>query len=82
MNEVFVQRGNVNFGGTARLGVVYNTGRWFGGLFGVAHYFRYRRSDHRFLNFFGNANVCVGFYFQKKKDRKNTDESSSVIEVP
>ena len=67
MNEVFIQRGNINFGGTARLGVIYNNGRWFAGVFGVAHYFRYRRSDVRFFNTFGNANVCVGVYFQKKK---------------
>ncbi|MBQ7444172.1 MAG: DUF4421 domain-containing protein [Bacteroidaceae bacterium] len=67
LNDVFVRRGNFNFGGTARLGVIYNNGRWFTGLFGVAHHFRYRRNDIRFLNTFGTVNFCVGFYFQKKK---------------
>ena len=62
-----MRRGNFNFGGTARLGVIYNNGRWFTGLFGVAHHFRYRRNDIRFLNTFGTVNFCVGFYFQKKK---------------
>ena len=73
LNEVLVRRGNFNFGGTGRLGVIYNNGRWFTGLFGVVHHFRYRRNDLRFLNTFGTVNLCVGFYFQKKKEKKEGD---------
>lgn len=80
MNEAFIQRGNFNFGATARLGVIYNNGRWFAGVFGVSHYYRYRRSDMRIFDIFGNANVCFGVFFQKKK--KKNDSAASVSEQP
>lgn len=65
--EVFRRRGNINFDVTGRLGLIYNTGRWFAGAFGVIHNFNYHGGDLRFTNTFGTANVCVGFYFQKKR---------------
>lgn len=78
MNEVLVKRGNVNVGGTARLGLIYNNGRWFAGLFGVVHHYRYRRNDLRFLNTFGTVNLCVGFYFQKKKSAQKGSDANVV----
>lgn len=67
LDEIFRRKGNVNFDVTGRLGIIYNTGRWFAGAFGVIHNYNYRRGGLTFTNTFGNANVCVGFYFQKKK---------------
>lgn len=67
LDEIFRRRGNVNLDITGRLGVIYNTGNWFVGAFGVIHNFNYHGSGLRFSNSFGNANICVGFYFQKKR---------------
>ena len=69
LKDVFRKRGSLNYGGTVRLGVIYNTGRWFVGAFGLVHSFNYSRNSLRFNNTFGNANVCAGFYFQKKKKK-------------
>ena len=74
LDEIFRRKGNVNFDVTGRLGVIYNSGRWFMGAFGVIHNYNYRRAGLRFSNTFGNANVCVGFYFQKKKTGKRKVE--------
>ena len=67
MDEIFRRRGNINIDITGRMGVIYNTGLWFAGAFGVIHNFNYRGGGLRFSNTFGNANICVGFYFQKKR---------------
>ena len=68
LDEVFRRRGNVNYDVTGRLGIIYNTGVWFAGAFGVIHNFNYHGGDLRFSNTFGTVNVCVGFYFQKKRN--------------
>ena len=69
LDEIFRRKGNVNFDITGRLGLIYNSGRWFIGAFGVIHNYNYHRAGLRFSNTFGNANLCVGFYFQKKKKK-------------
>ena len=69
LKDVFRKRGSLNYGGTVRLGVIYNTGRWFVGAFGLVHSFNYSRNSLRFNNTFGNAKVCAGFYFQTKKKK-------------
>jgi len=68
IDDIFRKRGNLNFNVTGRLGLIYNTGRWFTGLFGIVHNYNYRRDDIRFTNVFGTVNVCGGFYFQKRKN--------------
>lgn len=67
LDEIFRRRGNVNFDVTGRLGIIYNTGVWFAGAFGVIHNYNYVGGGMHFSNTFGNANVCVGFYFQRKR---------------
>ncbi len=67
MDEIFRKRGNVHVGGTARMGIIYNNGRWFAGAFGILHNYNYSRSDLHFSNTFGTLNLCVGLYFQRKK---------------
>ncbi|MBR0274029.1 MAG: DUF4421 domain-containing protein [Bacteroidaceae bacterium] len=67
IDEYFRKRGNLNFDVTGRAGVIYNTGRWFTGLFGIVHNYNYRRDDMVFTNIFGTINLCGGFYFQKRK---------------
>jgi len=74
MDEIFRRRGNVNFDITGRLGLIYNTGRWFVGAFGVVHNYNYHRGDLHFSNTFGNANLCVGFYFQRKRKTSSPDK--------
>lgn len=74
LDEIFRRDGNVNFDITSRLGLIYNTGRWFVGAFGVIHNYNYHRVGLRFSNTFGNGNVCVGFYFQKKKGESKNDK--------
>ncbi len=73
LDEIFRRRGNVNFDITGRLGLIYNTGRWFVGAFGVVHNYNYHRGDLQFSNTFGNANLCVGFYFQRKRTPASPD---------
>ena len=82
LDELFRRRGNVNVDFTGRLGLIYNTGRWFAGAFGVFHSYNYRRGDVRFTNTFGNANVCVGFYFYPRKqvEEEKTAPRHSVVE--
>lgn len=75
LNDIFSRRGNIGIDLTGRLGIIYNNGRWFVSLFGVVHNFNYHRSPLRFHNTFGNANLCGGFYFQKKKKKENTKKA-------
>lgn len=75
LDDIFRRKGNVNVDVTGRLGLIYNTGVWFAGAFGVIHNYNYHGGGLRFSNTFGSANVCVGFYFQKKK--KAPEETSS-----
>ena len=70
MDEILSRRGNVNIDVTGRLGVIYNNGKWFMGAFGVIHNYNYRRGSIRFSNTFGTANLCVGFFFQRKRSIK------------
>ncbi|MBO4905579.1 MAG: DUF4421 domain-containing protein [Bacteroidaceae bacterium] len=65
--KFFRQRGDINIGGTARAGLIFNNGRWFAGAFAVLHDYNYKRSDIHFSNFFGTINACVGVYFQRKR---------------
>ncbi len=67
LDEIFRRRGNINFDITGRMGLIYNTGRWFAGAFAVIHNYNYVGGGLQFSNTFGTANVCVGFYFQKKR---------------
>lgn len=67
ISDVFLLRGNVNFDFTARVGFVYNNGRWFIGAFSVVHNYNYERDDIRYTNIFGTANLYGGFYIQRKK---------------
>ena len=66
LDEIFRRRGNINFDVTGRLGIIYNTGRWFTGAFGVIHNYNYVGGGLQFTNTFGTANICVGFYFHRK----------------
>ena len=66
IDEIFRKRGNINLDITGRAGLIYNTGRWFVGLFGIVHNYNYRRDEILFTNVFGNINLCGGFYFQKR----------------
>ena len=66
LDEIFRRRGNINFDVTGRLGIIYNSGRWFAGAFGVIHNYNYVGGGLQFTNTFGNANICVGFYFHRK----------------
>ena len=52
---------------TGRLGVIYNNGRWFTGLFSVVQNYNSNYHDLSFHNTFGTVNLCGGFYFQRKK---------------
>ncbi len=67
LDEIFRRRGNINFDITGRIGIIYNTGRWFAGAFAVIHNYNYVGGGLQFSNTFGTANVCVGFYFQHKR---------------
>lgn len=67
IDEIFRKRGNLNLDVTGRMGIIYNTGRWFVGLFGIVHNYNYRRDEILFTDVFGNVNLCSGFYFQKRK---------------
>ncbi len=70
MRKSYINEGTINVGGTGRIGVIYNTGRWFAGLFGIGHMYRYNHKGFRFINTFGTINLCGGFYFQRKKENK------------
>ena len=74
LDEIFRKRGSINFDITGRLGIIYNTGRWFTGAFGVLHNYNYHRGDLQFSNTFGTANICVGFYFQRKRKAASPDK--------
>ncbi len=68
VEENLWRRGNFNIDITGRTGIIYNTGRWFTGFFVVMHDYNYRRDDIVYINVFGTANICGGFYFQRRKN--------------
>ena len=61
---------NITLDFTARIGLVYNTSKWFAGLSAIMHNYNYRTEYFRTNNFFGTLNVYGGFYFDFKKKRK------------
>ena len=61
---------NITLDFTARIGLVYNTSKWFAGLSAIMHNYNYRSEYFRTNNFFGTLNVYGGFYFDFKKKRK------------
>jgi len=74
LNDIFRKRGDLNINGTGRVGLIYNNGRWFTGLFAVLQTFNYRSSGLYFNNTFGTVNLCGGFYFMKNKPKKKKTE--------
>lgn len=64
---------NINFDGIARLGLVYNNKKWYGGASAVFHGYTYRKPRFSANNAFGNLNIYVGFNFGERsayKDKK------------
>ena len=55
---------------TARIGLVYNTSKWFAGFSGIMHNYNYGTKYFRTYNFYGTLNFYGGFYFDIKKKRK------------
>lgn len=58
---------NISLDFTARLGIVYNTSKWFTGLSAIVHNYNYETKHFRTNNFYGTLNIYGGFYFDIKK---------------
>lgn len=57
----------LNFDVITRLGVVYNTNRWFVGASAISHIFDYKKSQISMSNVVNYVNVYVGVNFHKRK---------------
>lgn len=83
VGDVFVDErkgfsfGNFNVDGIARLGLVYNNGKWYAGSSAVFHTYNYRKSRFSANNTFGSLNFYVGLNFGlKKKYKKQNNEDN------
>jgi hypothetical protein len=65
-----ISLGNITFDVTARLGLVYNTSKWFTGLSAIMHNYNYKTKYFRTNNFYGTLNIYGGFYFDIKKKKR------------
>lgn len=54
---------NFNFDGVARLGVIYNTMRWYAGASSIFHMYNYHRKPFSISNSFGYVNFYIGYNF-------------------
>lgn len=57
---------NFNIDGISRVGLVWNTMRWYAGASAVFHTYNYRRKRFRANSTFGNINIYVGFNFCRR----------------
>ena len=53
--------------GITRMGLVYNTSRWYAGASAIFHAYNYHEKTFSTNNIFGNVNVYVGFNFGRRK---------------
>lgn len=79
LDDIFRQRSSVGIDFTTRCGIIYNSGRWFTGLTAIAYNYNYYRHQIRFNNTFGNLNLFVGFYFQKRKPKGSLQTTTTTI---
>ena len=61
---------NVSLDFTVRLGLVYNTSKWFTGFSAIMHNYNYKTKYFRTNNFYGTLNIYGGFYFNFNKKKK------------
>lgn len=66
-NKLFRYR-NINFDFISRSALVWNSGRFYAGISGVAHTYSYRKSYYSVLNALFNVNAYAGINFWKKKE--------------
>ncbi len=59
---------NFNLNTTLRIGLVWNTTKYFGGLSFILHNYNYRHSKLNINNAFGTLNFYAGLNFQKRKE--------------
>ena len=65
-----ISLGNITFDVTARLGLVYNTSKWFTGLSAIMHNYNYKTQYFRTNNFYGTLNIYGGIYFDINKKKR------------
>lgn len=58
---------NYNLDGIGRMAIVWNNTRWYAGMNGVMHTYRYRKSRFSANSVFGNFNLYVGMNFGKRR---------------
>ena len=58
---------NYNMDGIGRMAIVWNNTRWYAGMNGVMHTYRYRKSRFSANSVFGNFNLYVGMNFGKRR---------------
>ena len=58
---------NFNIDATGRLGLVWNTTKYFGGLSLIIHNYNYRHKRLSISNTFGTLNLYIGLNFNKRK---------------
>lgn len=63
---------NFNLDGISRIGIVWNTMRWYAGANAIFHAYNYRKSQFKTNNVFGNVNFYFGYNFGNihKKNKK------------
>jgi len=61
---------NVSLDFTVRLGLVYNTSKWFTGFSAIMHNYNYKTKYFRTNNFYGTLNIYGGLYFNINKKKK------------
>lgn len=59
---------NMSFDFVSRLGIVWNTGKWFAGFSAVNHLFDYKRNKISLTNSINYFNLYVGFNFNRRKN--------------
>ena len=65
-----ISLGNITFDVTARLGLVYNTSKWFTGFSAIMHNYNYKTKYFRTNNFYGTLNIYGGIYFDINKKKR------------
>lgn len=66
---------NINFDVVGRLGLVWNTNRFFAGFSSILHAYTYRKSHFKVSNAIALTNIYVGFNFRPKGHyRRNNPE--------
>lgn len=58
---------NFNIDATGRVGLVWNTTKYFGGLSLIVHNYNYRHNRLNISNTFGTFNIYMGLNFHKRK---------------